>query len=257
MEDSSQTDALSDPSPSENKAPLILGILAILAAIVGLVFGWRGSSKGDQALQRVNAAQNSPALDPNIKQDVESLRQLIEQRNAEVARANEELTRLRADLARQEASNARKFSAQNDFNNRVIAAVNGGRGGVRPAATPSPRSGGRAVAGGTGGTTPVVVGSGVSTRPPNLASNPAASPATGAATTAGGYRKHTVSDGQTFGSIAKHYGVRVSEIQSANPGVDSRKLKIGQQINIPADAGAAPGPRPAPRATATTAPAAR
>jgi LysM repeat protein len=36
-----------------------------------------------------------------------------------------------------------------------------------------------------------------------------------------------------FYSIAKKYGVKVDALMAANPGVEPRRLKIGQTLNIP------------------------
>jgi membrane-bound lytic murein transglycosylase D len=45
--------------------------------------------------------------------------------------------------------------------------------------------------------------------------------------------EYVIQKGDTFGSLAKKYGVSIKAIQQANPGVDSTRLKIGQKINIP------------------------
>ncbi|MBM3847644.1 MAG: LysM peptidoglycan-binding domain-containing protein, partial [Verrucomicrobia bacterium] len=46
--------------------------------------------------------------------------------------------------------------------------------------------------------------------------------------------EHTVMRGETGAVIAKKYGMGWKAIEAANPGVDSRKLKIGQKLMIPA-----------------------
>jgi len=46
--------------------------------------------------------------------------------------------------------------------------------------------------------------------------------------------EHVIAKGDTFGSLAKKYGVSIKAIQRENPGVDSTKLKINQKIKIPA-----------------------
>jgi membrane-bound lytic murein transglycosylase D len=53
------------------------------------------------------------------------------------------------------------------------------------------------------------------------------------------YYFHTIRYGDTLSAIAVHYGVSVDRITEANPGVQARYLKIGQQLRIPAyrDAG--------------------
>ena len=53
------------------------------------------------------------------------------------------------------------------------------------------------------------------------------------ATTAGAGKVHEVAKGEFFGTIAKKYGVSVTALTKANPGVDASRLKVGQKINIP------------------------
>jgi LysM repeat protein len=62
--------------------------------------------------------------------------------------------------------------------------------------------------------------------------------------------EHTIAKGETFGILAKKYGVSIKAIQTANPGVDSTKLKIGQKINIPPKP---PGDLTTPKTSATKA----
>lgn len=75
------------------------------------------------------------------------------------------------------------------------------------------------------------------TTPPDPASIPRV--ATGsppvrlpAATSRG--RTHTVRAGETVTSIAKQYSVKASALLAANPGLDARRMRIGQTLNIPA-----------------------
>lgn len=69
-------------------------------------------------------------------------------------------------------------------------------------------------------------------------------PEPGPPTPAGEAKVHVVVKNDSFSTMAKKYGVGVKAIESANPGVDSTKLKLGQKINIPA---------PAPKPTKSTA----
>jgi LysM repeat protein len=48
--------------------------------------------------------------------------------------------------------------------------------------------------------------------------------------------EYIVVAGDTFGKIAKAHGVSLKALEDANPGVDSRKLKIKQKITIPPSA---------------------
>jgi len=58
------------------------------------------------------------------------------------------------------------------------------------------------------------------------------------AETAGAVKEYTVAKNDSFSTIAKSHGVTVSAIAKANPNVDSRKLKVGQILQIPAPAAA-------------------
>jgi tetratricopeptide (TPR) repeat protein len=47
-------------------------------------------------------------------------------------------------------------------------------------------------------------------------------------------RTHAVKSGETLTTIAKKYGVKLESLVAANPGLDPRRMKIGQTINLPA-----------------------
>src|SRR5581483_5074046 len=47
-------------------------------------------------------------------------------------------------------------------------------------------------------------------------------------------QEYVVAKGDSFYTIAKHFGVTMKAIQEANPGVEPTKLKVGQKLNIPA-----------------------
>lgn len=63
-----------------------------------------------------------------------------------------------------------------------------------------------------------------------IASGTTARPTT---TTATRSRTHIVAAGDTLASIARKYGVTLTALQAANPGVTPKKLKIGQPLNLP------------------------
>ncbi len=64
---------------------------------------------------------------------------------------------------------------------------------------------------------------------------------------------HIIASGETLGSVAAKHGVKLADLQAVNPGVDSRRLRIGQKINLPKGA-VTPAPQ-APAAPAAAAPA--
>jgi len=49
----------------------------------------------------------------------------------------------------------------------------------------------------------------------------------------GDQRTHTVQAGETPYAIARKYGIKLDALQSANPGMDPRRLRVGQTLNIP------------------------
>lgn len=44
---------------------------------------------------------------------------------------------------------------------------------------------------------------------------------------------HIIESGDTFGRLSSRYGVSVQAIMNANPGLDPRRLRIGQPVTIP------------------------
>jgi LysM repeat protein len=47
-------------------------------------------------------------------------------------------------------------------------------------------------------------------------------------------KEYAIAKGDTLGSIARKNGLSLKALMEANPGVDSRKLQIGQKVQIPA-----------------------
>jgi LysM repeat protein len=46
-------------------------------------------------------------------------------------------------------------------------------------------------------------------------------------------RLHTITSGETFGTIARRYRISTAALQSANPTIDARRLRPGQALVIP------------------------
>ena len=66
----------------------------------------------------------------------------------------------------------------------------------------------------------------------------ATSPAAGAgtrpaATKPAKPRTHMVAAGETLAAIARKSGVSLTALQSVNPGVTAKKLRVGQTVNLP------------------------
>jgi len=54
------------------------------------------------------------------------------------------------------------------------------------------------------------------------------------------YRTYTVADGDNLWGVARHYDVTVGALTEANPGIDPVRLRIGQQLRVPATGGHQP-----------------
>ena len=67
-----------------------------------------------------------------------------------------------------------------------------------------------------------------------VAPPPVAPPVTPVVEPTTGGQEYVIQKGDSFATLAKKFGVSPKAIEKANPGVDSRKLKIKQKINIPA-----------------------
>jgi LysM repeat protein len=52
-------------------------------------------------------------------------------------------------------------------------------------------------------------------------------------TTVGSARTHVVASGDTPASIARRYNIKLSALESANPTMDARRLRIGQVLLVP------------------------
>ena len=74
--------------------------------------------------------------------------------------------------------------------------------------------------------------------PPPLVTQPIPGP-TPTSAALEGEREHTVVAKDSFYTLAKKYNVTMKAIELANPGVDSKRLKLGQKLKIPAPTGTA------------------
>lgn len=83
-------------------------------------------------------------------------------------------------------------------------------------------------------------GTSTAPRPPETAQartgmkpNPAPSPVANPAAPAARGRTHSIQSGETAASIARLHRVRLDALLAANPGLDVRRLRVGQSVNIP------------------------
>ncbi len=111
-----------------------------------------------------------------------------------------------------------------------------------PTDTPAPSSTPSATASPTGIPTDTATPEPTATNTPQLASAPASA------------QTYTVEGGDTPYDIANRYDITVAELMAANPDVNPRLMRVGQELNIPAPGQAAPTPAPSDTPTATPSP---
>jgi LysM repeat protein len=88
-------------------------------------------------------------------------------------------------------------------------------------------------------TNPPLASTNLAAAPTNVAAastTPAApaAPEPSAPATLAGASEYTIVKGDYLSTVAKKFHVSIKAIEDANPSVDSRKLKVGQKIHIPA-----------------------
>ena len=69
---------------------------------------------------------------------------------------------------------------------------------------------------------------------PTITTQQPSNAASDSAPTATALRKHVVQPGETPSSIARKYTVKLDAFMAANPGLDARRMRAGQTVNVPA-----------------------
>lgn len=181
-------------TPSSPKSGSYLGIVVGILAVVAVVLGAVALSKAS-ALNKV-------------REDVAAMSAKVDQMEATVKRVSDDsaknVNNLRGtydryfDQINTEFANLRTQINKVSLDTKEIL--------DKAASAPAPKA--AASGGGSGGPTAA---------PGSLASD----------------GTYVIKSGDTLGKVASQFGVSLAEIQAANPGVDSRKLHVGQKIVIP------------------------
>lgn len=185
--------------------PLALALLAIVLGGAGLYFGLTANQQIAPLSESISEGSSSAA---RIDKQLSSL----ETRLAEVSAKNNELAktvdRLRVYGSQSELL-AKQAAAGVQSNREELVKLAGKMQEIATAGAPRPSP--AAVSSGSdgGGEAPVA--------------------ATGSAST------YLIKSGDTFAKIASQKGISLDALLEANPEADPRRLRIGQQINIPAN----------------------
>ena len=201
MENSS-IDGGIEPTGTESKIPYILAIAAFVLGGLAFIFAFNAKS----ALTRTK-----DAMQKEVAAAAEEAKQAAAiARNA--GAGNDDINEVKTDFAQFETKVKSDYSALIQSHREVITRTNElsarlaqleqGRRSAPAAATPAPAR----------------------------ANNNAPAAGTPAKATGG---KYTVKKGDNPGKIARELGISTKALMDANPGLDPKRLQIGQQLNVP------------------------
>jgi LysM repeat protein len=207
-----------ESSAGASMLPIALAILAIALGGAGLYFGMNASQQLSPLTDSVDAGTSSAAR-------LEKQLSTIETRLMELAASSDQLEktveRLRIYGSQSEQSVKQVASAAQSNRQEIVALAEKMRelaDSLDSANRPVPVAPARAAASGGGGSSTGGAGSA------------SASSGSGGGGTAGSYR---IQAGDTFAKIATEKGISLNALLDANPDVDTRRLQIGQVIQLP------------------------
>lgn len=187
-----------------SKTPLFIGIAAVIIAVIGVWLGWLGFSKANELESRLaeisGAAETVSSLESTVNENSEMLRKAAGKISSIESNLGTVTSAVEKDVADVKRS-MRTLAMQAGTALKKVEALE--ERGVAPAPTPAPAR-----------TAPANAGKGDSSPPADSTT-------------------HTIASGDTYGKLAVKYNVSVNDLLDANPGVDPRRLRIGQTIVIP------------------------
>ena len=189
----------------ERTGSLVLVGLAVLALILGAL----GVYIGFSAHQEVSAfrAELETKLDRTVEleEKIESLETRLIKVGGETVRIDKQIRSVVTQTQRAFDDVTREVKANREQGNKTNKQLAQFAAGVAP--------------------TSVIRAEGSS------AASPSPSGTSAAEVSPDGF--HTIQSGESFEKLARIYGTSVPALLEANPGVDPRRLQIGQKVNIP------------------------
>ncbi|MBR6389481.1 MAG: LysM peptidoglycan-binding domain-containing protein [Opitutales bacterium] len=198
-------------SAAKTYLPLAVGIAGVIFGIAALAFAINSASRASSLEKSLKSLNESAEASAKTAQELKSI-------NDKLMSAFEQIESIRAagtinvNAVSKQVQNAINTLSSEISDNRSLIAKN--QEAISELATRGARPSRQAAA----RTAPAVQSD--------------SSTAAEAPKSQGG-RIHKVKQGESFSVIAKKYGVKISDIERANPNIDSRRLSIGQEIVIP------------------------
>lgn len=191
---------------SPSKTPLFIGIAAVIVALVALGIGWMGFTRASELEGKVAsleaAAREGSGLESAVQSNSDRLEKIASNMNTLSKSVSEAINEVSSDISKSR-SDIRKAQMDAGMAKKMVEELEAK--GVKVEVVQAPSS---------------------AASPATEVSAPDAAP--------GKPGVYTIKSGDNFGKIAGAYKISVSQLEAANPGVDSRRLRIGQQIVVPA-----------------------
>lgn len=194
--------------------PLAIGCVALALSVAALAFAVSASSRAGNAEENFKAVKDSVEKAAALSIEMKNLNSKMESTAMQLEDIKSAGVTNVSTMARQVQSSLTQLNSEIAKNRQLIAenqkAINevAGRRGVRIQS----QSGAAQASG---------------------ASSSASASSASAQAASAGAKVYNVRPGDTLSLIAKKHGKSLSEIEKANPNVDSRRLQIGQEIVIP------------------------
>ena len=193
---------------SSSKTPLFTSIAAVIIAVTGVILGWLGFSKANELEAQLTAISGATESVGNLESTVDSNAEMLRKAAGRISSIESSVGRVTDEVEKDIASvkkSMRTLAIQAGTALKKAEALE--KVGIRtaPAADSRPAASGSSQTK-SGGERNAVIGDSTT---------------------------HTIEAGDTYQKLGNRYKVGVNDIIDANPGVDPRRLRIGQEIVIP------------------------
>ena len=179
----------------------VLSGLAVILAGTAIYLGWKASEELATFRKEVDSRPNQVG---DLRAEVESFERRLENVGAVTVRINNNLEALHDQTQRTLGDQARELRSVREEQSEVTSRLERLEPGVPAAVAAAPR---------------VLTGKVPAATPGELSIPEDA--------------YHRIEPGDNFEKLANRYGVTVIDFINANPGLDPRRLQIGQKVKIP------------------------
>lgn len=194
---------------ASSKTPLFIGIAAVIIAGVGVWLGWLGFSKASELESRMAEISGTTESIGKMESTLNSNSEMIRKAAGKISGIESNLAEVTSQIENDISGVKRSMrtlamQAGTALKKVELLEKSGVRSASAPAPTPKPKEEPVADSSGKGGS-------------PTFTST----------------ITHSIASGDTYEKLKAKYKVSVNDLLDANPGVDPRRLRIGQKIIIP------------------------